>query len=103
MAVFGTPDHRVSTLLALTNKLFMARIVLSDEFGRQFTGGKTHFDLDVRDVRHLIRTLEELFPGIGEQLEAGAIAIDNEIIPDPWLNPILPNSEVFFLPAIKGG
>ncbi|MCK9992076.1 MAG: sulfur-carrier protein [Alphaproteobacteria bacterium] len=81
----------------------MAHIVLGDEFGRQFTGGQTHFDLDVRDVRHLIRTLEGMFPGIGEQLEAGAIAIDNEIIPDPWLNPIQPNSEVFFLPPIKGG
>jgi len=81
----------------------VARIFLSDEFGRQFTGGQTHFDLDVRDVRHLVRTLDEMFPGIGEQLEAGAIAIDNEIIPDPWLNPIRPDSEVFFLPAIRGG
>ncbi len=81
----------------------MARIVLSDEFGRQFAGGQTRFDLDVKNVRHLIRTLEEMFPGIGEHLEAGAIAIDNEIIPDPWLNPIRPNSEVFFLPPIRGG
>lgn len=81
----------------------MARIVLSDEFGRQFAGGQTHFDLDVKNVRQLVGTLEGMFPGIGEHLEAGAIAIDNEIIPDPWLNPIRPDSEVFFLPAIKGG
>jgi sulfur-carrier protein len=81
----------------------VARIVFGDEFGRQFAGGQTHFELDVKNVRQLIRVLDEMFPGIGEHLEAGAIAIDNEIIPDPWLNPIQPDSEVFFLPPIRGG
>lgn len=81
----------------------MAHIVLSDEFGRQYTGGQTHFDLQVSSVRQLVRALDALFPGIGEKLEAGAIAIDGEIIADPLLEPIQPDSEVYFLPAIKGG
>lgn len=81
----------------------MAQIEISDVFGRQFTGGQTRFELDVKDVRQLLHTLDAMFPGIREHLEAGAIAIDGEIIPDPWLNPIRPNSDVYFLPAIKGG
>lgn len=81
----------------------MAHIVLSDEFGRQFTGGQTHFELQVSTVRQLVRALDALFPGIGKKLEASAIAIDGQIIATPLLEAIKPDSEVCFLPAIRGG
>jgi hypothetical protein len=32
-----------------------------------------------------------------------AVAIDGQIYQDPFLEPISPNSEVFFLPRIGGG
>ena len=41
---------------------------------------------------------------MGPELEAGmAIAIDGEIYADPFLEPIGPDSEVYFLPRIGGG
>ena len=84
----------------------MAQVVLSNELGRQFAGGQTHFDVaEPGNVRGLIRKMDEMFPGLGAELASDgiAIAIDGEIISDPFLEPIGDDSEVYFLPAIKGG
>ncbi len=83
----------------------MARIALTNDLGRRFAGGETTFDLDVTDVRDLIKKLDRRYPGIGKVFEDGAMAvvIDGEIIQDAWFETIAPDSEVFFLPAIKGG
>ncbi|MEQ1890585.1 MAG: MoaD/ThiS family protein [Alphaproteobacteria bacterium] len=81
----------------------MARIVLSEDFGRQFTGGKTHFELQVSSVRQTVRALDAMFPGAGKKLGACAVAIDGRIIATPLLEKIKPDSEVYFLPAIRGG
>ena len=83
----------------------MAQVVLSNELGRQFAGGQTHFEVDAANVRKLIQALDKMFPGIGAELESDgiAIAIDGEIFSDPFLEMIAEDSEVFFLPAIKGG
>lgn len=83
----------------------MAQVVLSNELGRQFAGGQTHVEVDAANVRSLVRALDEMFPGLGVELESDgiAIAIDGEIISDPFLETIAQGSEVYFLPAIKGG
>ena len=81
----------------------MARLVLSEDFGRQFTGGETHFGLHVTTVRQTVRAIDALFPGVGKKLEACAVAIDGRIIATPLREKIKPDSEVFFLPAIRGG
>jgi predicted phage tail protein len=81
----------------------MARIVLREDFGRQFTGGETHFDLQVATVRQAVRAIDALFPGVGKRLGACAVAIDGRIIATPLLEQIKPDSEVYFLPAIRGG
>ena len=71
---------------------------------REWTGGAEQVDVAASDVRQLIRALDDRYPGIGEQLREGvAIAIDGEIINDPLLEPIEPDSEVHFLPPISGG
>ena len=81
----------------------MATVILPASFS-EWTGGTERVDVDVRDVRQLIRALDERFPGLGEKLRDGtAIAIDGEIINDPLLEPIEPDSEVHFLPPISGG
>lgn len=81
----------------------MATVILPDRFS-EWTGGVERVDLDVRNVRALIRALDERFPGLGEKLRDGvAIAIDGEIINDPLLEPIEADSEVHFLPPISGG
>ncbi|MGE4608775.1 MAG: MoaD/ThiS family protein [Myxococcota bacterium] len=81
----------------------MATVILPARFS-EWTGGVEQVDVDARDVRQLIRALDERFPGLGEKLRDGtAIAIDGEIINDPLLEPIEPDSEVHFLPPVSGG
>jgi molybdopterin converting factor small subunit len=71
---------------------------------RRHTRGAEHLELDVADVRGLFRALDERFPGIAEVLrDEVAVAIDGEIVSDPLLEPIEPDSEVHFLPKIGGG
>jgi molybdopterin converting factor small subunit len=68
------------------------------------TGGIERVEIDARDVRALIRALEARFPQIGEPLRSGmAVAIDGDIVNDPLLEPVRPDSEVHFLPSISGG
>ena len=82
----------------------MARVVLPVGLGQRFTNGQTEFELDARNVRQLIRLLDEKFPGLGHEIqEANALAIDGEIYQDPYLEPVGENSEVFVLPKIGGG
>ncbi len=81
----------------------MAHVVLIGNL-RQYTGGITELDLDVRSVRQLFARLTERFPEIGPHLEEGmAVAIDGQIYQDALLEPINPESEVHILPQIAGG
>ena len=82
----------------------MARVVLSDGLNRRFTDGRTEIEVQASDVRQLIRMLDDLYPGLGRELQSGmAVAIDGEICPDSFLEPIEADSEVYFLPLIEGG
>lgn len=82
----------------------MARVVLTSGLAQSFTGGVTEFDYEAANMRRLIRLLEEEFPGIADAIELEmAVAIDGEIYQDPFLEPIQPDSEVYFIPKIGGG
>ena len=81
----------------------MARVILSGTL-KQLAGGASELDLEVRDVRQLLRALGERYPEFAPHLEGGyAIAIDGEIFQDAWFAPIGPDSEVHLVPAIRGG
>ena len=55
-------------------------------------------------MRYLFRTLAELYPDLGPHLEQGiAVAIDDVIYSNAWLEPLEPDSEVYILPQIGGG
>jgi molybdopterin converting factor small subunit len=59
---------------------------------------------DAPDIRGLLAALERQFPGLGERLRDGvAVSIDGEIVNAPLLEPLEPDSEVHFLPAVSGG
>ncbi|MEM7541109.1 MAG: MoaD/ThiS family protein [Pseudomonadota bacterium] len=82
----------------------MAKVVLQQGLADSFTDGETHWEIDAKDVRALIRELDAKFPGIGEQLNSRtAVAIDGEIFQDPLLQATPSESEVYFLPMIEGG
>jgi sulfur-carrier protein len=82
----------------------VARLILSGTL-KQLSGGVAELELDARDVRQLIRQLGERIPALAQHLqeEGYAVAIDGEIFPDPWLQPVGPQSEVHLVPPIGGG
>jgi molybdopterin synthase sulfur carrier subunit len=79
------------------------RVFLSGTLS-QLAGGVTQVDLEARDVRQLLRALEQRFPDLAPHLQSGyAVAVDGEIFQDAWFAPIGPDSEVHLVPAIRGG
>ncbi len=82
----------------------MATVIINREIARQFTNGQTEIEVISENVRAVIRELDELFPGVGEVLKTDmAVAIDGDIYQNVLLEPVGPNSEVAFIPAIEGG
>jgi molybdopterin synthase sulfur carrier subunit len=83
----------------------MARVVLTDSLSKQFTNEAGEFEIAASSVRQLIRELDARYPGLGTQVEEGflSVAIDGEIYQDAFLEELREDSEVAFLPAIRGG
>lgn len=81
----------------------MARVFLPPAVAH-LSGGVHELEIEAQTLGQLLRQLDRRFPGLGVQLRDGvAVAIDGEIIPEPWLEPVSPDSEVHFLPQISGG
>ena len=81
----------------------MARVVLTSSL-RQFTDGVAEIELEVSNVRQLMRSLGERYPQLAPHLDDSlAVAIDGEIFQDAWFAPIGPDSEVHLMPRIGGG
>lgn len=82
----------------------MARVVFTTGISNQYTGGETEFVIEANNVRRLMAEIEAKFPGLRAVLEQEtSIAIDGEVFPDAFLEPIKADSEIFFLPKIGGG
>ena len=81
----------------------MARVFFPEHLA-QFTNGIRELDANVSSFRELLAHLERRFPGIEVRIVGKvAVAIDGDIIHDPFLDPIGPDSEVYFLHRIEGG
>ncbi len=81
----------------------MAKVFFPDHL-TQYTEGVREFDVKAESFRELVALLELKFPGITEVLIGKvAVAIDGDIIHDPYLDPVQPESEVYFLHRIDGG
>tara|TARA_A100001037_G_scaffold303649_2_gene338201 strand:- start:1510 stop:1758 length:249 start_codon:yes stop_codon:yes gene_type:complete len=82
----------------------MAIVIINREIAHQFTNGQTEIGVSSDNVRAVIRELDGRFPGLGEVLKTDmAVAIDGDIYQNVLLEPVGPNSEVAFIPAIEGG
>jgi hypothetical protein len=58
-----------------------ARVVLSSGFSRRYTGGVREFEVEAKTLRDVIKTLDGLYPGLGEHLEEETtVAIDGDAI-----------------------
>lgn len=80
----------------------MARIFLGLE-QRRFTGGVAEVEIQASTVKQLIAKLEARFPGIGEQLEGTAVAIDGSIVAHATYEPVPEDAEIHFVPTPSGG
>ena len=70
---------------------------------RRYTRGEEKVHIEAANVRELIKALGARYPDLREPLESMAVAIDGEIVNEPLLEPLSPNSDVHFLPPIGGG
>ena len=81
----------------------MARVFFPDHL-QALTNGTREVTANAATYRDLLAVLEHRFPGITEALLGKvAVAIDGDIIHDPFLEPIGAGSEVHFLHRIEGG
>ncbi len=77
---------------------------------RKLTGGKDRTTAIGATVGEIINDLERQFPGFRERVvENGdlagsvAVSIDGEVITGGLSEPVSPESEIHFVPAIAGG
>lgn len=82
----------------------MVKVVLTSGTAQQFTDGMTTVTVPAKNVRQMIAALEAKFPGLGTAIQQSmSVAIDGTILPDPFLEEVNEDSEIFVLPKIGGG
>ncbi len=80
----------------------MATVIFSSELQR-FTG-EEKTSVSARNYRELVREILDRYEQLPEvEIRKMAVAIDGEIIHDPLLESVRPDSEVHFLFRISGG
>lgn len=80
----------------------MARVVFPDHL-LAYTGGEREVQIVAESFRDLLAALEARWPGSSEVMGKCAVAIDAQIYQDAFLEPLRPDSEVFFMQRIQGG
>ncbi|MEK7875685.1 MAG: MoaD/ThiS family protein, partial [Pseudomonadota bacterium] len=81
-----------------------ARVVLTSGFSGCYTGGVREFEIEAKNLRGVIKALDEIYPGLGEHLEEETtVAIDGELYEVDYSQPVRPGCEIFFIPKIEGG
>ena len=62
------------------------------------------FTVEARNLRGVIKAMDELYPGLGEHLEEETtVAIYGAIHETAYFQLIRPGCEVFFIPKLEGG
>ena len=80
----------------------MATVIFSSEL-QKFTGEERTF-VSSSNYRDLLVELQNKYHRLPEdEIQKMAVAIDGEIIHDPFLETVKPDSEVHFLFRISGG
>ncbi len=67
------------------------------------TGGVVQLTLDAPREQELLDLLTARYPGLLHELPELAVAIDGEVRPDAAYEPLMPTSEIYFVPKIAGG
>jgi molybdopterin converting factor small subunit len=81
-----------------------AHVFFTGDFSDRYTGGVKEFEIEAKNLRGVIKALDERYPGLGERLEKETtVAIDGVIHEVVYQQPVPPGCEVFFIPKIEGG
>jgi len=81
-----------------------AHVIFTGDFSDRYTGSVKEFDIEARNLRGVIKALDERYPGLGERLELETtVAIDGVIQELVYHLPVRPGCEIFFIPKIEGG
>jgi len=67
------------------------------------TGGEERVEVEARRVVDLVETLCERFPGLRGEIDRMAVAIDDEVHGDPAFQRLEDDSEIHFVPRLRGG
>ncbi|HEX3952049.1 MAG TPA: MoaD/ThiS family protein [Stellaceae bacterium] len=83
----------------------VAHVTLSNGFSRRYTGGVREFEIEAKNLRAVIKALDQMYPGLGEHLEEETtVAIDGQLHDQPgYFQTLRQGSEVFFIPKLEGG
>jgi molybdopterin converting factor small subunit len=82
----------------------MVKVVLTSGTAKQYTNGETAVEVTAKNVRQMVKALEAKYPGLGTEINtAMSVAIDGTILPDPYLEEVNEDSEIYVLPKIGGG
>jgi len=80
----------------------MVRVVFADHL-LAHTGGEREVGSAAGNFRDLLIDLDARWPGSRAVLGRCAVAIDGQIYQDAFLEPLGPQTEVFFMQRIEGG
>ena len=81
----------------------MAKITLMAPFGADSFGGRDVLTLEAGNIFALVRMLDALSPGFGENADVRlAFAVDGTVTSD-WATMLNAQSEVIVLPRVGGG
>lgn len=81
----------------------MARIHLWGGL-RPAAGDVKWVDINAATIRELLQKLEERYPLMSPEIEAGiAVSINGTIYQDSWSQALPPGAEIYLLPRIQGG
>jgi molybdopterin converting factor small subunit len=70
---------------------------------RAYTGGLETVAIDASRVLELKQSLGRRFPGLADQLDGMAVAIDGEIYNDADYRQVSASTEIHFVPRTVGG
>ncbi len=82
-----------------------AKVRFTQGFAKRYTDGQREFEVVTKNMRGVLKAMDEAFPGLGQVLqEETTVAIDGNIHDEPgYFQIVPPGAEVFFIPKLEGG
>ena len=98
-----SPPRAAGGDVGLTPSL-AARVVFTSGFARRYTNGVREFEVEAKNLRGVMKAMEELFPGLGAHAGGRNHGRDQRRMHETgYFQPVPPGAEVFFIPRIEGG